>query len=65
MDKVKKQRYKIFCPKCGHKLFRGSSFDLEMDCPNCGSSIDLEREGIKIRIDLELQITDTELLITK
>ncbi|RKM55697.1 hypothetical protein D6853_09080 [Butyrivibrio sp. X503] len=54
MEKVKKQRYKIFCPKCGHRLFRGSSFDLEMDCPNCGSNIDLEREDVGIRIVLEV-----------
>ena len=55
MEKVKEQRYKIFCPKCGHKLFRGSSFDLEINCPNCGSNIDLEREDVNIRIVLEIQ----------
>ena len=55
MEKVKKQRYKIFCPKCGHRLFRGSSFDLEIDCPNCGSNIDLERGDVNIRIVLEIQ----------
>ncbi|MBO4456244.1 MAG: hypothetical protein J5802_00845 [Butyrivibrio sp.] len=58
MEKVKKQRYKIFCPKCGHRLFRGSNFDLEMDCPNCGSNIDVEREDLSTHIVLEIQLPE-------
>ncbi len=58
VEKLKKQRYKIFCPKCGHRLFRGSFFDLEMVCPNCGSNLNMEREDLNVRIVLEMQVSE-------
>ena len=58
VEKVKNKRCKVFCPHCGHKLFRASRFDLEMDCPNCGSSLELEREDFSIRISLEFNFSE-------
>lgn len=58
MEKVNKHRFKVFCPKCGQKLFRGNGFDIDMDCGNCGSNIDLEREGGIIRIVVKMQLPE-------
>lgn len=58
MERVKEKSCKICCPRCGQRLFRGNRFDIVLDCPNCGSKVEAEREDLKINISLEIDLSE-------
>ena len=58
VEDVKTRKIKLFCPKCGQRLFRGRNYDIDLDCRNCGSKIEAEREDLIIHIDVELVLEE-------
>ena len=58
MEELKKKKCKICCPRCGQRLFRGTKFDIEIDCPSCGAKVAVENEDYSIRIILEFQVPE-------
>ena len=58
MEDTKTKRIKLCCPRCGQRLFRGGTFDIELECPSCHTKIEADREDMKITINMELVITE-------
>ncbi len=57
---AKKKKYKICCPKCGHRMFRGNFFDIDLNCSECGTPIDIELEGSTVFMIFDLNSLEVE-----
>lgn len=52
---ITKKKYKICCPKCGHRVLRGNVFDIDLSCRECGTQMDVKIEGNTVFMIFELK----------